>query len=59
MITHPPRNDIPVYLGAEGPKNVRLATEIADGWIPLYYSPTVPRCTPTSSPTHPTASRSQ
>ena len=42
MITHPPRNDIPVYLGAEGPKNVRLATEIADGWIPLYYSPTRP-----------------
>jgi alkanesulfonate monooxygenase SsuD/methylene tetrahydromethanopterin reductase-like flavin-dependent oxidoreductase (luciferase family) len=29
MITHPPRNDILVYLGAEGPKNVRLATEIA------------------------------
>jgi F420-dependent oxidoreductase-like protein len=42
MITHPPRPDIPVYLGAEGPKNVRLATEIADGWIPLYYSPTRP-----------------
>jgi F420-dependent oxidoreductase-like protein len=42
MITHPPRNDIPVYLGAEGPKNVHLATEIADGWIPLYYSPTRP-----------------
>src|SRR5918995_904619 len=42
VITHPPRNDIPVYLGAEGPKNVRLATEIADGWIPLYYSPTRP-----------------
>jgi F420-dependent oxidoreductase-like protein len=42
MITHPPRRDIPVYLGAEGPKNVRLATEIADGWIPLYYSPSRP-----------------
>src|SRR5262249_57791882 len=38
----PPRRNIPVYLGAEGPKNVRLATEIADGWIPLYYSPTRP-----------------
>src|SRR5262249_13911581 len=40
--TPPPRRNIPVYLGAEGPKNVRLATEIADGWIPLYYSPTRP-----------------
>jgi len=39
LITHPPRSDIPVYLGAEGPKNVRLAVEICDGWIPLYYSP--------------------
>src|SRR5262249_30177091 len=38
----PPRRNIPVYLGAEGPRNVRLATEIADGWIPLYYSPTRP-----------------
>jgi F420-dependent oxidoreductase-like protein len=39
LITHPPRSDIPIYLGAEGPKNVRLAVEICDGWIPLYYSP--------------------
>jgi F420-dependent oxidoreductase-like protein len=39
LITHPPRNDIPIYLGAEGPKNVRLAVELADGWVPLYYSP--------------------
>jgi F420-dependent oxidoreductase-like protein len=38
-ITHPLRPDIPVYLGAEGPKNVALATEICDGWLPLYYSP--------------------
>jgi F420-dependent oxidoreductase-like protein len=38
-ITHPLRADIPIYLGAEGPKNVELATEIADGWLPLYYSP--------------------
>jgi F420-dependent oxidoreductase-like protein len=38
-ITHPLRADIPIYLGAEGPKNVALATEIADGWLPLYYSP--------------------
>jgi F420-dependent oxidoreductase-like protein len=38
-ITHPLRADIPIFLGAEGPKNVALATEIADGWLPLYYSP--------------------
>jgi F420-dependent oxidoreductase-like protein len=38
-ITHPLRADLPIYLGAEGPKNVALAAEIADGWIPLYYSP--------------------
>jgi len=38
-ITHPLRPNIPVYLGAEGPKNVAMATEICDGWLPLYYSP--------------------
>ncbi|MFC5729355.1 MULTISPECIES: LLM class flavin-dependent oxidoreductase [Nocardioides] len=36
---HPVRTDIPVYLGAEGPKNVALAAEIADGWLPLWFSP--------------------
>jgi F420-dependent oxidoreductase-like protein len=38
-ITHPLRADVPIYLGAEGPKNVALCAEIADGWLPLYYSP--------------------
>ena len=38
-ITHPLRADLPILLGAEGPKNVALAAEIADGWLPLYYSP--------------------
>lgn len=38
-ITHPLRSDIPIFLGAEGPKNVEMATEICDGWFPLYYSP--------------------
>jgi F420-dependent oxidoreductase-like protein len=38
-ITHPLRKDLPIFLGAEGPKNVALAAEIADGWLPLYYSP--------------------
>lgn len=34
---HPLRPDIPVYLGAEGPKNVALAAEIADGWLPIFF----------------------
>ena len=38
-ITHPLRRDLPIYLGAEGPKNVAQTAEIADGWLPLYYSP--------------------
>lgn len=38
-ITHPLRSDLPIFLGAEGPKNVAMAAEIADGWLPLYYSP--------------------
>jgi F420-dependent oxidoreductase-like protein len=36
---HPRRADIPIYLGAEGPNNVALAAEIADGWLPLFFSP--------------------
>jgi F420-dependent oxidoreductase-like protein len=36
---HPLRNDIPIMLGAEGPKNVALAAEIADGWLPMFFSP--------------------
>jgi F420-dependent oxidoreductase-like protein len=38
-ILHPYRTEIPVYLGAEGPKNVALAAEIADGWLPMFFSP--------------------
>ena len=38
-IVHPLRSDLPIVLGAEGPKNVALAAELCDGWIPLYYSP--------------------
>ncbi|HET6500918.1 MAG TPA: LLM class F420-dependent oxidoreductase [Amycolatopsis sp.] len=36
---HPARRDIPIYLAAEGPKNVALAAEICDGWLPLFFSP--------------------
>jgi F420-dependent oxidoreductase-like protein len=39
MMIHPLRKDIPIFLGAEGPKNVTQTVEIADGWLPLYYSP--------------------
>jgi F420-dependent oxidoreductase-like protein len=36
---HPVREDIPIFLGAEGPKNVALAAEICDGWMALFFSP--------------------
>ncbi len=42
-ITHPLRADIPIMLGAEGPKNVALAAEICDGWLPIFYTPAVGR----------------
>ena len=38
-IVRPLRSDIPIYLGAEGPKNVALAAEIGDGWLPMFFSP--------------------
>jgi F420-dependent oxidoreductase-like protein len=38
-ILHPYRTEIPIYLGAEGPKNVALAAEIADGWNAIFFSP--------------------
>lgn len=36
---HPHRADLPIFLGAEGPKNVALAAEIADGWVAMLYTP--------------------
>ena len=36
---HPLRSNIPIFLGAEGPKNVALSAEICDGWIPFWFSP--------------------
>jgi F420-dependent oxidoreductase-like protein len=38
-IVHPFRDEIPIYLAAIGPKNVALAGEIADGWLPTFYAP--------------------
>jgi F420-dependent oxidoreductase-like protein len=39
LISKPLRADVPIYLGAEGPKNVAMAAEIGDGWLPLFFSP--------------------
>src|SRR6266516_2069504 len=36
---HPLREDIPIYLGAEGPKNIGLAAELCDGWLAMFFSP--------------------
>lgn len=36
---HPLRENLPIWLGAEGPKNIALTAEIADGWLPIYYAP--------------------
>ena len=38
-ILHPVRDRIPIYLASIGPKNVELTAEIADGWLPIFYSP--------------------
>jgi F420-dependent oxidoreductase-like protein len=35
---HPVRSEIPVFLGAIGRKSVELAAEVADGWIPIFFS---------------------
>ena len=39
MMLRPLRPDVPIYLAAIGPKNVALAAEIADGWLPIFVSP--------------------
>jgi F420-dependent oxidoreductase-like protein len=36
---HPLREDVPIFLGAEGPKNIALAAEVCDGWLALFFSP--------------------
>ncbi|MEY9847356.1 F420-dependent oxidoreductase-like protein [Streptacidiphilus sp. BW17] len=38
-ILHPLRAELPILLGAEGPKNIAQTARIADGWLPLYWSP--------------------
>src|SRR5205085_6228508 len=36
---HPLREEIPIFLAAEGPKNIAMAAELCDGWLALFYSP--------------------
>src|ERR1700719_4514419 len=39
LTIHPAQERIPIYLAVLGPKNVALAGEIADGWLPVFFSP--------------------
>ena len=39
LMVRPLRAEIPIYLAAIGPKSVELAFEIADGWLPIFWSP--------------------
>jgi len=39
LINHPVRERIPIFIAAIGPKNVELAAEIAEGWIPIFFVP--------------------
>jgi F420-dependent oxidoreductase-like protein len=39
LMLRPFRADIPIYLAAIGPRNTALAAEIADGWLPVFFSP--------------------
>ena len=39
LINHPVRERIPIALAAIGPKNVALAAELAESWMPIFYLP--------------------
>jgi F420-dependent oxidoreductase-like protein len=39
LMARPLRAEVPIYLASMGPKAVRMAFEIADGWIPLFFQP--------------------
>jgi F420-dependent oxidoreductase-like protein len=39
LMLRPLRDEVPIYLAALGPRHVELAFEIADGWLPLFFSP--------------------
>ena len=39
LMARPLRAEIPIYIAAVGPKAVAQAFEIADGWLPIFWSP--------------------
>ncbi|MCZ7532912.1 MAG: LLM class F420-dependent oxidoreductase [Acidimicrobiia bacterium] len=39
IMSKPKNPDLPIYIAAIGPKNVELTAEIADGWLPVFFSP--------------------
>ena len=39
LMLHPRRAEIPIWIASIGPLNTALAAEIADGWLPILYSP--------------------
>src|SRR5919112_1595478 len=39
LMIGPVQERIPIYIAAIGPKNMQLTGEIADGWIPIFFSP--------------------
>lgn len=39
MLTHPVRSSIPIFIAALADKSVESTAEVADGWIPLFFSP--------------------
>jgi F420-dependent oxidoreductase-like protein len=39
LTVRPPRADLPIYLAAVGPRNLRLAGQVADGWLGIFLSP--------------------
>jgi F420-dependent oxidoreductase-like protein len=39
LITHPVRDRIPIYLATLTPSGLALAGELADGWLPVFFSP--------------------
>jgi F420-dependent oxidoreductase-like protein len=39
LLTHPVRDRIPIHVAALGAANVRMAAELADGWLPFLFVP--------------------
>ena len=39
LMIGPVQERIPIYLASIGPKNMQLTGEIADGWLPIFFSP--------------------